>query len=83
MIPHREAQIIGAQLLRHLSHKLMVENACQKCGCGPITAAEATVLRQMLKDNQTFAVAEETAPQASKPAGPVAFPAQPRKTESA
>ena len=77
MIPHREAQQIGAMLLRHLGYKLSMQEACGYCGCSPITAAEAGVLRQMLKDNQAYAVAEETPPpQVTRPAGPVAFPVQ-------
>ena len=81
MIPHREAQRIGAELLRHLYKKMALTEECKFCGCSPMTASEAGVLRQLLKDNQTYAVAEEVQPSnITKSAGPVAFPVQSQKT---
>lgn len=51
----REAQEIHDKLLRRLAKKLD-QTPCAACGAVEITAAEANVIRQMLRDNDFLGI---------------------------
>ena len=79
MISHERALALGVKLVEHFERKLSIEEECPECGCWPLTAAEATTLRQLLKDNQKYIFGDEAPAAPAKPNGPVAFPTSKEK----